>query len=106
MILTGESVEHWWNDTDRGKPNGTDTNPSECHKSYTDGPGIEFESPRSATNSVSQRRTQMQVFWGREPCGLTSRARLLPSPSLHANYSNNWQLNTTGSPTAPMTVST
>ena len=70
------------NDTDWGKPNGTDTNLSECHKSYTDRPGIEFESPQSATNSVSQRMAQMEVFWGRDPCGLTSGTRLLPSTSL------------------------
>jgi hypothetical protein len=43
-------VEHWWNDTERGKPKYTEKNLSQCHfihhKFHVDWPGIELDTPR------------------------------------------------------------
>jgi hypothetical protein len=42
-------TEHWWNDTDRGKPKYVEKNLSQCyyayHKHHTDWSGIELGSP-------------------------------------------------------------
>jgi hypothetical protein len=43
------SMEHWWNDTDRGKPKYREKNLSHCHCvhhiSHMDWPGIERGTP-------------------------------------------------------------
>jgi len=36
------SVEHWWNDTDRGKPKCWEKNVYQCHESYMAWPAIEL----------------------------------------------------------------
>jgi hypothetical protein len=45
------TMEHWWNDADRGKPKYSEKNLSHCHfvhyRSLMDGPGIEHGPPRS-----------------------------------------------------------
>jgi hypothetical protein len=43
-------MEHWWNDTDSGKPKYSDKYLPQYdtvhHKSYIDGPGIELGPPQ------------------------------------------------------------
>jgi hypothetical protein len=50
------SMEHWWHDTDRGKPKYSEKSLFHCHfvhhKSYKDLPGIEHWPPLNTLKKV------------------------------------------------------
>jgi hypothetical protein len=64
------SVEHWWNDSDRGKLRHWERNLSKYHffhhKRHVDWPGIEARPSRLSHGTV--KYVTHRVFWNRVLC--------------------------------------
>jgi len=62
------SMEHWWNDTVRGKPKNSEKNLSQCqivhHKSHMDWSGIDPGTPsREASGHTPWRLDPIQNYY-------------------------------------------